>query len=230
MRHEFDNYIDKYRDNCSNALWLSGESSDYFALYKAQKLKSWFPNNQYKSIKILDFGCGDGLMTHYVSTLFSNATVYGVDPSEKSIIVAQKKFPHIQFQQNSETSTHLNFKDHTFDIIFSAGTFHHIPFAMHKNYLNELLRVLKPSGRLVIFELNPLNPLTVYTFKNNPIDAHAKMLNPWYAYNLTKAFAKPTLKFICFFPKPLKWLRGIEFLFTKVPFGALYSLIIEKRQ
>lgn len=230
MAPEFDNYIEKYRDKCSNALWLSGESSDYFALYKAQKLHSWFAMDQRKNIKILDFGCGDGLMTHYVSTLFRNSKVFGVDPSEKSINDAQKKFPHVQFKCNSEKSTNLDFEDNTFDLIFSAGTFHHIPFSMHKNYIQELLRILKPSGKLVIFELNSLNPLTVFTFKHNPIDANAKMLSPWYAYRLAKPFAKSTLKFICFFPKPLKWLRGIEFLFTKIPFGALYSLILEKRQ
>ncbi|MGE4168422.1 MAG: class I SAM-dependent methyltransferase [Candidatus Babeliales bacterium] len=229
IEKEFDNYIDNYRNNCNNALWLSGESSDYFALYKAQKLQTWFSNQTQKKIKILDFGCGDGIMTQHVQSLFPHATVYGVDPSPKSVQDAQTKFPSIKFSVNSDSNTKLDFESNSFDLIFTAGTLHHIPFSMHAGYMQELMRIVKAGGSIVIFELNPLNPLTVYTFKTNPIDYNAKMLTPWYAYNLAKKYSKPSIKFICFFPKFLKFLRPLEALFSKIPAGALYSIIIPKK-
>lgn len=226
MHSEFDNYIDKYRDNLDKALSLSRESSDFFADYKAKKLKEWLPERVIKRRSILDFGCGDGVMTNYVSSYFPQAIVYGVDPSEKSTESAQQKFNHIQFSTNSTEDSHLLFDNETFDIIFSAGTFNHVDFNHHNNYLKELVRILKRDGCIVLFELNPLNPLTVITFKRNPIDKSTKMLTPWYAYNLVKKHGKTEIKFCCFFPKIFKLFRPAERLLTKLPFGALYATIM----
>ena len=86
-----------------------------------------------------------------------------------------------------------------------------------------------PFNCIVLFELNPLNPLTVLTFKRNPIDQNATMLKPWYAYHLAKNYGNAEIKFYCFFPKILKWLRPTERFLTKLPFGALYATIIKKQ-
>lgn len=227
MKNEFDDYINNYRKNNDNALWLSGESSEFFAWYKAKKLKESIELTS-REPKILDFGCGDGLMTHCVKKFFAHAKLYGVDPSAKSIQEARNNFSDITFLTNSTNSTNLDFYDNTFDLIFSAGTFHHIPFEMHNDYLAELMRICKPSGYLVIFELNPLNPLTVLTFKRNPIDRDAKMLTPWYSYYLGKKYGKTAVHFICFFPKFLERLRWFERFLTKLPLGALYMISIQK--
>jgi len=226
MKQEFDNYINDYRKNCDNALWLSGESSSYFAVYKAKKLKEWITLSATEA-RVLDFGCGDGVMTNFVSKEFPHAQAFGVDPSPASIKEA-KKHDHIIFKVNSDQSTKLDFEDDYFDLIYSAGTFHHIPFDLHEGYLQELTRILKPNGQLVILELNPLNPLTVLTFKRNPIDKDAKMLSHWYANKLGRKCGKTTTIHYCFFPKFLSKLRWVERYLTKLPFGALYAAIIKK--
>lgn len=226
MKREFDQYIEGYRTHCDQALWLSGESSAYFAEYKARKLAEWFPEQVSLPLKILDFGCGDGVMTHFVQHSFPKGALYGVDPSPKSIEQAQRQFPQIHFFLNSEEETRLEFSDGFFDLIFSAGVFHHIPFERHDGYLRELTRILKPGGHLVLFELNPLNPLTVLTFKRNPIDHNATLMRPWYTRKLARKYGRCTTKYYCFFPKILKWLRPVEPYLTKVPFGALYATII----
>lgn len=230
MKQEFDHYIDGYRSNCDKALSISGESSAFFAEYKAKKLAEWFPDYASSEVSLLDFGCGDGLMTYFVKNAFKNASVYGVDPSPKSVEEAKSQFSGIEFCLSSDQHSHLDFKNESFDLIFSAGVFHHIPFAMHQSYISELIRILKPNGHLVIFELNPLNPLTTLTFKRNPIDRHAKMMWPWYTSRLEKKYGKTTTKFYCFYPKFLSWLRKTEPFMTKVPFGALYASIVQKRE
>ena len=227
MKKEFDQYIEGYRSNCDRSLRLSGETSAYFAEYKAQKLAEWVPSLS-AAAKLLDFGCGDGMMTHYVKKNFPKAELFGVDSSPKSIKEAQTNFDGITFSVNSEEHPQLDFKTHFFDLIFSAGVFHHIPFKNHDSYLQELIRVLKPEGHLVIFELNPLNPLTVLIFKRNPIDRHAKMMSPSYTKHLTQKYGKSQLKFYCFYPKIFSWLRSTEPYLTKVPFGALYAIITRK--
>lgn len=230
MKQEFDQYCDGYRLNCDKFLWLSGESSTYFAEYKAKKLAEWFPFPISPPAKILDFGCGDGLMTHFIKTHFPNSDVFGVDPSPKSIEKAKAHFNDIHFSTNSDEHTSLEFSNNYFDIIYAAGVMHHIPFNKHSNYLNELMRILKSEGSLVIFELNPLNPLTVITFKQNPIDRNATLMPPWYTQKLVKKYGPSTLKFCCFFPKILSWLRFSEAYLTKIPLGALYALITQKQR
>ena len=53
MNHEFDKYINNYRENLDKSLSISGETSDFFAKYKAKKLLEWFPNLANKEIKII---------------------------------------------------------------------------------------------------------------------------------------------------------------------------------
>jgi ubiquinone/menaquinone biosynthesis C-methylase UbiE len=231
MKAEFDCYIQDYRKNLDKSLALSGESSTYFAQYKAAKLKEWLPNKRVKAEKILDFGCGDGMMTSFVADFFPKAVVYGVDPSPESIKVAQETYPKLMFSTNYDEKPDLGFADGTFDIIFAAGAFHHIPFDRHDGYAKEIYRILKPSGYFVMFELNPYNPLTVRTFKRNPIDQHATMLTPPYAKKFLKHSLgndQTNIKFYCFYPHVFRCLRFTERFMTKIPFGALYAAIVKK--
>lgn len=167
-------------------------------------------------------------MTNFVKETFPKAHVYGVDPSSKSIETAKKKFPGIEFSINSDEKEKLAFEAKTFEIIFSAGVFHHIPFEFHAAYTDELFRILKPGGHLVLFELNPLNPLTTFTFKRSPIDQNATMMTPCYSYRLLKKYGKTKTKFYCFYPNMLRWLRFTEPYMTKFPFGALYATIMNR--
>ena len=225
--HEFDDYIDSYRTTCDQYVGLSGDDSTFFAQYKARKLYDWLPQYHDKPCSILDFGCGDGLMTSYVHALFPQAQVTGADPSGKSIEAARELHPLITFQ---ETEDHLlPFPDASFDIIYAASVFHHIEFKDHDAYLQELYRVLKPAGTFVLFELNSYNPLTVYTFKRNPIDQNATMVSAWYGYKLMHKYGTTETKFYCFFPKFLSALRRFEPYMTKIPFGALYAVLSTKR-
>ncbi len=229
MKAEFDLYIKGYRDEIDkNLIRFSGESSNFFADYKALKLKEWLPEYGNKSPLIADFGCGDGLMASYIANYFPQAKIHGIDPSPESIKVAQQKYPHFHFTINSDQKSDLDFDDNYFDIIYSAGTFHHIPFKYHEGYIQEIHRILKPNGIFILYELNPLNPLTSLIFRLSPIEVNAKMLNPWYAYRLLKNYGKLTRKFNFFFPKFLSFLRPIEKYMTKIPCGGLYAIMVRK--
>ncbi len=226
---EFDQFAQQYRPDLDKALSLSGESSAYFAQLKVKKLAQWIPLLSNQEATILDFGCGDGLMTSFLKQEFSRAAVFGVDPSPKSIEIAQKNYIDVSFSVNSDTATTLDFPDGMFDVVCAAGAFHHIPFSMHEGYMNEINRILKKNGTFVLFELNPLNPVTVMIFRRNPIDKNACMLWPWYARSLNSKYGKVRTKFYSFFPHALKYLRFTESFMTKVPFGALYAVIMNKK-
>jgi ubiquinone/menaquinone biosynthesis C-methylase UbiE len=226
MKHEFDEHIAEYRKTMDNALSLSGEDSAFFARYKAEKLAQWFAPLLDEPITILDFGCGDGLMTLFVKSLFTKATVFGVDPSHDSIEKAQQSEDGITFMGTNGKD--LPFQDQSFDLIYAAGVFHHIPFEEHEQQMREIYRVLKPGGQFVLFELNPLNPLTVITFKRNPIDKNARMMTSWYSKKLLKKYGNTRTVFYCFFPNIFSRLRSLESYIVKFPLGALYAVIMKK--
>ena len=224
---EFDNYIDNYRNNLNHHCSPTGEKSDYFVRLKATKLQEWsLQYNLSHPTSILDFGCGDGAMAFEVKKLFPESSVFGVDPSEESITYANKIHSSILFAISGET---IPFESNSFEIIYAAGVFHHIPESLHYHYIQECIRVLKPNGILIIFELNPFNPGTRYIFNHNPIDVNATMLAHWYTKKLTLSFGYKETIFYCFFPHFLRFLRPLEKWLNRVPCGGLYGTIVQKK-
>lgn len=88
----------------------------YDELYQEEQLKKclFISENidlDIKGKKIIDVGCGTGIATDHF-----NCEV-GVDPSEKLLKIAEKKFPHIQFME--EKAEELSFEDNEFDVAIS---------------------------------------------------------------------------------------------------------------
>lgn len=97
--------------------------------------------------KVLDVACGTGDVT---AKLFDQGcAVTGVDLSEEMMDIARQKVPEATYiLANAE---HLPFEDSTFDAVacaFGVRNFVHLEVG-----LREMLRVLKPGGKLVILEL-----------------------------------------------------------------------------
>ena len=227
MKPEFDAFAETYRTVQTKHLQPTGENSEYFAQLKADKLVEWLilykKNNP---TMLLDFGCGDGNMTEYVAHLLPTTKIYGVDPSSESVELAKKRLPNASFYTSGPTLPF--FENNMFDVIYAAGVFHHIPFNEHKEYLDELHRILKPNGLLILFELNPWNPGTSYIFHTHPMEKNAKMLTPHYAKRLTNSYGHKDTIFYCFFPHALKALRPLEKYLTNIPLGGLYGTILQK--
>ena len=228
MKAEFDQFAQTYREQQTEGhSFLTGEDSHYFARLKAEKLKEWLPSYfKGRPKNILDFGCGDGLMTEEVRLQFPDSQIHGVDNSPESIKIARQKHPSIQYHLS--TNNLGMFKSGEFDVLLATHVFHHIKFQEHQHYIKELVRILCATGILVFFELNPLNPGTWYIFRNHPMEVNAKMLKPWYSKTLLSPYGKTTFKSYAFFPHFLKMFRPLEPYITKVPFGGLYAVILQK--
>ena len=101
---------------------------------------------------VLDLGCGPGQLTDALSKIAGE--VEGVDFAEQMIVVAQRLYPHLTFQvANGEQ---LPYDDRTFDVIVCNYTAHH--FARPEAVFIEILRALKPGGRVVV--IHPLQAET----------------------------------------------------------------------
>lgn len=96
--------------------------------------------------RVLDVGCGTGLLGAYVAALVAPAgEVVGVDPLPLRIELAAQKHP--RFSASVGQAEDLSqFPDASFDVAYLNSVFHWV--ADKPRALRELLRVLKPGGRL----------------------------------------------------------------------------------
>lgn len=118
-----------------------------------------------KGDRILDLGCGNGRLVE----LFKDKDVeyIGVDSSEKLIEAAKNHYPEAKFQ--AADALNLPFPENFFDKVFSVAVLHHIPSKEFRiQFLEEIKRVLKPKGLLVLTVWNLWQKKTAWKllFKN----------------------------------------------------------------
>lgn len=98
-----------------------------------------------KHERILDVGCGTGRLTKKIAAHCKS--IIGVDVASSALKIARKGAPaNCTFRKMSAES--LNFPNGSFDAVVSVETVEHV--LRPKKMLKEILRVLKPNGRLAI--------------------------------------------------------------------------------
>ena len=99
---------------------------------------------------------------------------------------------------------------------------HHVPKNVREPLIRGLVKKLAKGGKIVIFEHNPLNPVTVKAVRDCPFDEGVELLYPWEVEGLLDraGLSRRKLDYIVFFPKPLATLRPLEPHLRGVPFGA----------
>jgi SAM-dependent methyltransferase len=102
----------------------------------------------------LDVGCGTGALAERLAA--RGYEMVGIDPSEGMLDVLRERCPAVRAIKASGTS--LPFEDDSFDLVLTVATLHHIadPGAVRQT-LAEMVRVSRPSGRVLIWDHNPRN-------------------------------------------------------------------------
>lgn len=104
---------------------------------------------------VLDVGCGTGALAQRLAGI--GYDVVGVDPSEGMLEVMRARSPEIRAVTASGTS--LPFDEDSFDVVLTVAAMHHIadPEAVRQT-LAEMVRVCRPTGRVLVWDHNPRNP------------------------------------------------------------------------
>jgi ubiquinone/menaquinone biosynthesis C-methylase UbiE len=223
---EFDLIADEYYLlHCKN-IAASGESPEYFARYKVMDVVNEARTRGIVAKNILDFGSGIGNSLPYFAELFPHSSITCSDVSAKGIAISRARFPGISPVYVQIGGKELPFGDGSFDLVFSACVFHHIVASEHVLWLRELKRVTRKNGMLVIFEHNPLNPLTVSTVRDCPFDKNATLiLAAHLAREVIEAgWQYPNSAYRMFFPHRLAFARPVERWLKKIPLGAQYFI------
>jgi ubiquinone/menaquinone biosynthesis C-methylase UbiE len=230
-RAEFDKFADNYHTLHQANLALSGEAPEYFAEYKvrdlARLLRAHAPALAHG--RLLDFGAGIGSSVPFLRKYFPSAHLTCVDVSTQSLAIGVARFSQ-EANFVAFDGDRLPFAEAAFDCIFVGCVLHHIVPVEHGRLFAELRRVLRPEGRLMVYEHNPLNPLTVRTVKSCPFDDDAVLVRAGTLSALLKAngFRNRSIRYRVFFPHALRWLRPLEDSLGWLPLGAQYYVIASR--
>jgi ubiquinone/menaquinone biosynthesis C-methylase UbiE len=227
---EFDKFANEYSDMHRKNIAISGEGPEYFAEYKIIDIANALKRLNFLPDRVMDFGAGVGNSVDFLTRHFPSSDITLLDPSKKSLEIAEKRFPNKATFQHFDGVT-IPFSDDIFDLVFTACVFHHIPEAEHIRMLSEIRRVLKPGGQFFIFEHNPNNPLTKKAVHDCPFDENAALVRASTLRSRLRAagLSDCKVRFRIFFPNVLRQLRFLEPFLTWLPFGAQYYLHAQKR-
>ncbi|UBM59038.1 class I SAM-dependent methyltransferase [Marinilongibacter aquaticus] len=98
---------------------------------------------------VLDFGCGTGTLCNLMLERHPNVRLIGIDVFEDILAIAQKKRQR-EYQLVHYLGGQMPFETDNFDCAISTWVFHHLSNTQKKVALEELYRILKPGGKLLI--------------------------------------------------------------------------------
>ena len=148
MNRQFSNvYDDKERADSYDKLEFPGT---YYLAYRDIPA---IISEHVKGTKALDFGCGTGRSTRFISQLGFNAV--GVDISTSMLKKARERDPQGDYRLVDDGDLSI-LANETYDLIFSAFTFDNVPSTDKKVKLFKSLKdLLKTGGRLVSIVSSP---------------------------------------------------------------------------
>ena len=118
----------------------------FFKNIPDENLVSYFDRGIFKKGKALDIGCGNGRNSFYLAE--RGFEVYGIDFSKNSIEwgnqITKEKAVKVNFL--CQSIFHFKAEPESFDYIYDSGCFHHIKPHRRSQYLNTILKYLKPDG------------------------------------------------------------------------------------
>lgn len=216
----FDKFAHDYRAILDDSLKMSGESGDYFCRYKARFVCGRVGGDFHG--KILDYGCGVGLLSECLLKHLPRASIDGYDVSGASIAEVPAAL-----KNQGRFSSNLQDLGRDYDAAVVANVLHHVEAPERQAVVSQIRKMVKTDGKLIIFEHNPINPLTRKIVRESPLDKGVVLL-PFaetVGYLKRSGFEETRLEYIVFFPGFLSALRGLEPFLSWLPLGAQYAAI-----
>jgi SAM-dependent methyltransferase len=221
----FDGFVESYEDACARGLALSGESRDYFARRRVALTRELCATQPIH--RLIDFGCGLGHTTPYLTDAFADAAIVGIDTASSAIDAARRQYGTSQV---SFAIPHEHPRDDDAALVYTNGTFHHIEPEDRDAAVRAIYEWLAPGGTLALWENNPWNPGTRLVMSRIPFDRDAKPLSPPTAVAMVRrgGFEVLSVSSHFYFPSWLKLLRPLENWLVRLPLGSQYCVLARR--
>ena len=177
---------------------------------------------------VLDVGCGSGAVTRAIAErVGSRGFAVGLDPSPELLAVARELAQEAGLGDRAEfregDALSLPFPDRSFDVVLCVTVLSHVPSG--ESAIPELVRVLRPGGRLGVFDLD--TDMTAFTHPDRALTrrivaaaSDAMAVDGWLVRRLPSLFQRAGLgdvrvrgfflwRLICRVSTPT-WLTGVR--------------------
>lgn len=113
-------------------------------------------------VKVLEIGCGTGVITSYLETSGAEITAIDLSPDLLALALRKDWSDRVHFQLGNAED--LEFEDASFDAVVGSSVLHHLDI---DTSIRGIHRVLKPGGTIAFSEPNMVNP-HIFLQKNIP--------------------------------------------------------------
>lgn len=102
-----------------------------------------------KTLNILEWGCGPArVLRHLKSPDGSDWRLWGADYNVHTVSWCKEHWPTINFLQNDLVPP-IPAENDFFDVIYCVSVFTHLSKELHQQWINEVIRLLKPGGLFI---------------------------------------------------------------------------------
>ncbi|SFC17363.1 class I SAM-dependent methyltransferase [Pseudoalteromonas denitrificans] len=145
--------IEENKNDLMPSAWSDKLTEDYVEQWGELLLHKRIPEfcNLLPSEIVLDIGCGSGAAVRAIASNLSTGHVTGIDPTSKMLEIAEELTAK---ESNFQLTTFLlagaekiPVESESCDLVLAVNTLHH--WMNVDQGMNEVLRILKPSGRFV---------------------------------------------------------------------------------
>jgi ubiquinone/menaquinone biosynthesis C-methylase UbiE len=225
IAEEFDRYNQSYDDAVNRAISFSGQKVESFTRAKAHDLLRTIVSHfeQPRQLNLLDVGCGIGNYHPFLTPVVG--TVSGVDVSGACITKAQERNPAVSY--SIYDGDRLPYPDGKFDVTFCVCVIHHVPPDRWQQFINQMRRVTRAGGLIVVYEHNPKHPLTRKVVHDCEFDRDAVLLTMAQSRALLEraGCTEVTARSILTLPPIGSFIERLDGLFARLPFGSQYRAV-----
>ena len=103
-------------------------------------------------MSVLDIGCGTGAHLELYKRL--GCKLFGIDSSAAMLQIARRRLGD-QAELYLGDASAMPYPDRSFDLAMSSLVLHEMPHPIRSAVLNEIKRVIKSDGRILLIDFNP---------------------------------------------------------------------------
>jgi ubiquinone/menaquinone biosynthesis C-methylase UbiE len=105
-----------------------------------------------EGMTVADIGCGTGVFLKIAKQKYPHIKFVGLDPDTQALDIAKNRFLKalVEVELIESFAEALPLADNSIDICFSTLAFHHMPNNVKRGAIQEMYRILKPNGIVVI--------------------------------------------------------------------------------
>src|SRR6266542_3481800 len=145
VRHHFRTQVPKYSELMQRLIPFYDEQRDI--------MLSLMPLNRDAQLRVLDLGCGPGMMAARILLEFPHAELTLVDLTSEMIDACRVRLAHIDRVKYRVSDFRTDDFGNGYDVILASLSLHHLELSARPEFARRAFLALTPGGRLISAEV-----------------------------------------------------------------------------